>query len=680
MLEPVAHKSQYSRWKAIVATFVFATLLVGGFALSNPPASAGPNIWTTGVGASLGDVGVSDFVVGPDGWLVSSRKGSTPTLSLYRSSDKGTTWALAYNHSTDPGADSITGMGMSGDNIFISLFPTYETHGGSPDYFGDPAIIRSTDGGATWGPSVLNVHGADVRFTFGGAAGQTIYAAAAPHILSTSTLYSWYGMPGGLYRSTDAGATWVTLTVGIVLRNVLVDPADNNHLWAAGNGGLAESTDAGATWTVNPKVGGLVLNDAGSSTTLYAYGIIPPVKPHDSVTPTTGPLYKSTDAGRTWRPVSITGAPAGYSVNLYTVAGKGHLVVSWQSRPNGEGEALPWQISESLDGGLTWRDLNSTGLNLYSSSGLSLAIDEQSGALLSIGNVNNSSKLVSYTTVAEQPDPAFNALWQRQDAPVQKGIDPRSWTWGPQPFATMREPLEGVPGNSRIVQYYDKSRMEVNDPTADRNSPWFVTNGLLTVEMVAGRVQTGLNKWEPRSPADIPVAGDAGPGEHTNTSAPTYASFRNVASYEGDKNKSPDRVGSTVKESIDRTGVVGNDVPPADQINPVKLAQYDAGSGHNIAAPFWEYLNREGKVLENGSYVQKPIFGDWVFVMGHPISEPYWTRISVSVNGHATSPWTMVQLFERRVLTYTPDNPPEWQVEMGNVGLHYYLWRYGDSR
>ena len=37
----------------------------------------------------------------------------------------------------------------------------------------------------------------------------------------------------------------------------------------------------------------------------------------------------------------------------------------------------------------------------------------------------------------------------------------------------------------------------------------------------------------------------------------------------------------------------------------------------------------------------------------------------------------LVQIYERRVLTYTPANPPEWQVEMGNVGRHYYLWRHG---
>lgn len=36
----------------------------------------------------------------------------------------------------------------------------------------------------------------------------------------------------------------------------------------------------------------------------------------------------------------------------------------------------------------------------------------------------------------------------------------------------------------------------------------------------------------------------------------------------------------------------------------------------------------------------------------------------------------MVQVFERCVLTYTADNPPAFQVEMGNIGVHYYRWRY----
>ena len=38
----------------------------------------------------------------------------------------------------------------------------------------------------------------------------------------------------------------------------------------------------------------------------------------------------------------------------------------------------------------------------------------------------------------------------------------------------------------------------------------------------------------------------------------------------------------------------------------------------------------------------------------------------------------LIQAFERRVLTYNPANPPAFQVEMGNIGLHYYDWRYNN--
>ncbi len=64
---------------------------------------------------------------------------------------------------------------------------------------------------------------------------------------------------------------------------------------------------------------------------------------------------------------------------------------------------------------------------------------------------------------------------------------------------------------------------------------------------------------------------------------------------------------------------------------------------------------------------------NWWDIVGLPITEPYWARVMVNSEPR----WVLVQAFERRVLTYTPSNAPNWQVEMGNVGRHYYAWRYG---
>jgi len=109
----------------------------------------------------------------------------------------------------------------------------------------------------------------------------------------------------------------------------------------------------------------------------------------------------------------------------------------------------------------------------------------------------------------------------------------------------------------------------------------------------------------------------------------------------------------------------------------VKLGRFEAVTGHNIADVFWAYLNSAGPVYNSrfGSYRNEMVL-DWLSDVGYPITEPYWT--SARVNG--TQKWVLVQAFQRRVLTYVADNPVGWQVEMGNVGRHYFDWRYESQR
>ncbi|HUG14673.1 MAG TPA: ScyD/ScyE family protein, partial [Thermomicrobiales bacterium] len=58
------------------------------------------------------------------------------------------------------------------------------------------------------------------------------------------------------------------------------------------------------------------------------------------------------------------------------------------------------------------------------------------------------------------------------------------------------------------------------------------------------------------------------------------------------------------------------------------------------------------------------------YAVGYPITEAYWAEVRVG----GTTKWVLIQCFERRCLTYTPDNSAGWQVEAGNVGQHYYRW------
>ena len=48
---------------------------------------------------------------------------------------------------------------------------------------------------------------------------------------------------------------------------------------------------------------------------------------------------------------------------------------------------------------------------------------------------------------------------------------------------------------------------------------------------------------------------------------------------------------------------------------------------------------------------------------------------TVPIGGKPTT--VFIQAFERRVLTYNPNNDPAFRVEFGNIGQHYYKWRYG---
>jgi hypothetical protein len=66
---------------------------------------------------------------------------------------------------------------------------------------------------------------------------------------------------------------------------------------------------------------------------------------------------------------------------------------------------------------------------------------------------------------------------------------------------------------------------------------------------------------------------------------------------------------------------------------------------------------------------------EWATTIGLPVAEPYWAQ--VPVGGQVK--WVLMQPFERRVMTYTPDNAAEFRVEMGNIGQHYRAWRHPDG-
>ncbi len=254
----------------------------------------------------------------------------------------------------------------------------------------------------------------------------------------------------------------------------------------------------------------------------------------------------------------------------------------------------------------------------------------------------------------------FQRTWARTDQPVASSQAVRTWMWGPEAFtAALNEPYQESPGGQRTVQYFDKARMEITQPAGDTDSIWYITNGLLVVELITGNLQTGDNSFQQKQPASVNVAGDA-----DDSTGPTYATFGNLLA------AAPAAVGTPLTNRLSRTGQITNDPALASQGLPVALI--DDVTNHGIAAPFWAFMTSSGTIWDGAAYITAPLFENAYFATGRPITEAYWANVKVA----GTYQDVLMQCFERRCLTYNPANAPEWRVEAGNVGQHYYAWRY----
>jgi cellulase (glycosyl hydrolase family 5) len=261
---------------------------------------------------------------------------------------------------------------------------------------------------------------------------------------------------------------------------------------------------------------------------------------------------------------------------------------------------------------------------------------------------------------------AFDAVWTRTDSLVASGNVQRTWLWGPQPDGPglMEDYAEGA-GGKRLVQYFDKSRMEINDPNADPSSPFYVTNGLLTVELISGRMQVGDNTFVQRKPSQTNMTGDPG-----DLLSPTYADMAGVSNASGAR-PDPDRTGQAVTATLSRGGQVGDD-PTKASTPGTTMAFYEKSTGHNIPQVMWDFLNSSGQVSVNGVLTDSKLIDPWFYASGLPISDAYWVKATIA--GQPTD--VLLQAYERRVLTYVPSNPDGFKVEVGNIGQHYYDWRY----
>jgi hypothetical protein len=240
--------------------------------------------------------------------------------------------------------------------------------------------------------------------------------------------------------------------------------------------------------------------------------------------------------------------------------------------------------------------------------------------------------------------PVFQQQWSSVEAVIPNFWGPLSTARDGQIEPYVEGTANGQTGQ-RLVQYFDKARMELTNPATGT-----VTNGLLAVELKTGQLQLGNDSFQQRAAAAIGIAGDPG------AAGPTYASLAQLPE------KVPQANGSVNLGYDIATNTFVTTAPSADPAAIFGAYISDPGGrfGQNVPQAFVDFLNR--------------IPGGYLTVMGYPISPAFAANVQVA--GVPNVP-VIVQAFQRKVLTYTASNPEAFKVEFGNIGQHYYQWRYG---
>jgi len=197
-------------------------------------------------------------------------------------------------------------------------------------------------------------------------------------------------------------------------------------------------------------------------------------------------------------------------------------------------------------------------------------------------------------------DAAFATTWNRVDKAVEEVPGSgRSYLWGPAVIAASTTVTETYNSTDRKVQYFDKARMEVNNPSGDPTNLFYVTTGLLVRELVTGNRQDGDSTFTQLTPSTIQVAGD--PNDNGNNAiTPTYASFRKVGTFLGDENGVASAINTTINSRIDNVGTVTVFTPPETH----SLTAYDSVTKHNVADVFVDFSNQTGQIWNGSNYGQ----------------------------------------------------------------------------
>ena len=286
---------------------------------------------------------------------------------IYKSTDFGETWNLL---SSTIGANimnfsNVRSMAFDPSGNLYAVTYSYKRKDGQGLLYTSGGLYKSTNGGSSWS----NINSSSTNYFMG----DDVIPFSANTIIYATGYYSGTSTLGGIFRTTDGGTTWNKITTNLPTSNYrriafAKDPNSTNTAYAQiesglyttpdfGLSGIYKTTDAGATWTALTKPSNL---SSTSSTSFLGtqgwYDNVIAVDPFNSNNIYVGgvDMMKSGDGGNSW--FQLTYWYAGYGTP--EVHADHHAIVFDPIHSNVVYCGDDGGIQKSTDGGNTWTSLN----------------------------------------------------------------------------------------------------------------------------------------------------------------------------------------------------------------------------------------------------------------------------------------------------------------------------------
>ncbi|MFK4156285.1 cellulose binding domain-containing protein [Streptomyces fungicidicus] len=361
---------------------------------------------------------------------------------------------------------------------------------------GNGAVLRSTDRGASWKK-------ADLPFKLGGnmpGRGMGERLAVDPH--DNDVLYLGAPSGHGLWRSTDAGATWSQVKAFPNPGNYRQDPSDTSG-YASDNQGIVWVTFDESTGT------------AGTATKTVYVG----------VADKENAVYRSTDAGATWQ--RIAGQPTGHLAHKGVLdAENGYLYLAYSDTggpyDGGKGRLYRYATATGV-----WTDISPVAEadTYYGFSGLT--VDRQNpGTVMATAY----SSWWPDTQIFRSRDSggSWTQAWSYTSYPDRENrytmdVSSSPWlTWGANPSPPEQTPKLGWMTEALEIDPFDPDRMMYGTGATiygtENLTRWDSGSKFTITPMVRGLEETAVNDLaSPPSGAPLLSAlGDIGGFRHTD--------------------------------------------------------------------------------------------------------------------------------------------------------------------